>query len=254
MTTLTAYAASLGAQGKVDEGLAVMPKAAAAVHDNAPELFSWLLFQWGRLYELKGDFATARDFFAEAHRRLPGYLEATSHLAQAMMQTGDTAGAKKLVDGARSRSSGIPSCSGWQSSSGIPSCSTRRSASGSATSAALPEAFSDHAARFYLTVDPARALVLARSELANRDTTEARALVGEAALAAGDPEPPARSSARWPRRRRPGRSDLSHGARFRSVGVQMTRIDWPATSASRGDHWYCRRGRCRCRIRIARRS
>ena len=54
---------------------------------------------------------------------------------------------------------------------------------------ALPEAFADHAARFYLAAgaDPARALELARANLANRTTAEARALVVEAALAANQP-------------------------------------------------------------------
>ncbi len=65
---------------------------------------------------------------------------------------------------------------------------------------ALPAAFSDHAARFFLGVghDPRRALVLAQANLANRDTPEARELVVQAALAAGDTaqrraRPPARS-------------------------------------------------------------
>jgi hypothetical protein len=53
---------------------------------------------------------------------------------------------------------------------------------------ALPLAFSDHAARFYLGVgrDPKRALELARINHKNRDTLDARALVVQAALAAGD--------------------------------------------------------------------
>jgi hypothetical protein len=56
--------------------------------------------------------------------------------------------------------------------------------------AALPRAFAEHAARFYLGAgkDPARALALARLDLANRPTAGARALVVESAIAAGDPE------------------------------------------------------------------
>jgi hypothetical protein len=52
----------------------------------------------------------------------------------------------------------------------------------------LPKAFADHAARFYLGVgkNPQRALELARQNLANRDVPEARELVIQAALAAGD--------------------------------------------------------------------
>ena len=97
---LVGYAANLGLQGKIDEALAVMPRAAAALHDNAPELISWMLFQWGRLYELDGKPAKARPFYEEAHRRLPGSLEATVHLAQAMIATGEDKQAHALVEAA----------------------------------------------------------------------------------------------------------------------------------------------------------
>jgi hypothetical protein len=51
-----------------------------------------------------------------------------------------------------------------------------------------PEAFADHAARFYLGVGgaPARALPLAEKNLAARRTAESFALLVDAALAAGD--------------------------------------------------------------------
>jgi tetratricopeptide (TPR) repeat protein len=178
LQNLVAYAASLGVQGKIDEALVVMPKAAAAVHDNSPELLSWMLFQWGRLYELDGKPAEARPFFEEAHRRLPGSLEATVHLAQAMIATGEDTQAHALVQAALVENR-HPELLAFEH----PDEARRE---WERYVAALPEAFSDHAARFYLTTDPARALVLARANLANRDTPEARALVAEAALAAGD--------------------------------------------------------------------
>jgi tetratricopeptide (TPR) repeat protein len=185
--TLTQWAASLAVQGQTEKAIELIPKAAAAIRDNPPGFTAWLLFQWGRVYELAGELATARDFFAEAHRRLPGYLEATAHLAQAMMQTGDAAGAKKLVDAELARYR-HPELLGLAVQLGHPELLDEAKREWERYVAALPEAFSDHAARFYLTVDPARALVLARVNLANRDTTEARALVAEAALAAGDPK------------------------------------------------------------------
>jgi tetratricopeptide (TPR) repeat protein len=251
---LTVWAAALAQAGRADEAIAIIPKAAAAVRDNPTPLIAWLLFQWGRCYELKGELATAREFFAAAHERLPGYLEATTHLAQTMIATGDRAGASRLVDEAlgaplatsgedgptaMSKDGGAPARSSdggpttASSDSGTPARSSDRgpmaasSDSGTpATSrdgrahanhrhpellalaaeldhpeladearaeweryvAALPLAFSDHAARFYLKRDPARALELARLNHENRDTPEARALVVEAALAAGDPK------------------------------------------------------------------
>jgi hypothetical protein len=175
---LVAYAASLGLQGKIDDALAVMPRAAAALHDNSPELLSWMLFQWGRLYELDGKPAQARPFFEEAHRRLPGSLEATVHLAQAMIATGEEPQARALVEAALADNR-HPELLAFEH----PDEAQRE---WERYVAALPEAFADHAARLYLTRDPARALALARTNLANRDTPEARALVAEAALAAGD--------------------------------------------------------------------
>src|SRR5258706_3308135 len=95
-TNLVSWAGSLAAQGKLDDALAVMPKAAAAVRDNSPGLLAYLLFQWGRIYELRGEPAAARELFAAARAPLPA-LEEASHLAQAMIATRDSAGATTIV-------------------------------------------------------------------------------------------------------------------------------------------------------------
>ena len=178
--TLTMLAAHLALRGKLAEAADLIPKAAEAAHDNSAVLFSWLYFQWGRIWELKGELARAKAAYAEAHRRMPGYVEATIHLAQLMRESGDDptnlvaaalmatphpdllALAGKIEEAKR----------GWER-----------------YVAALPEAFSDHAARFYLGPgkDPLRALALAQANLANRDTPEARSLAIEAALAANAP-------------------------------------------------------------------
>jgi tetratricopeptide (TPR) repeat protein len=177
---LTTLAANLALRGKLDAALALIPKAVAAAHDNSPITFSWLYFQWGRLYEQGGQMAMARDLFAEAHRRMPGYLEATVHLAQTMRATGQDPSAL-LAEALRTNPH--PELLALAGKTAEAKSAWERYL------AALPEAFSDHAARFYLGpgTDPARALVLAKANLANRDTTEARALAAEAALAAGDP-------------------------------------------------------------------
>jgi len=185
-TNLVSLAGSLAAQDKLDDALAVMPKAAAALHDNSPELLAYLLFQWGRIYELRGEPAAAREFYAAARTRLPT-LEETTHLAQAMVATGDVAAAKKLVTDelAHDRHPELLALAAQLGHDDALAAEARRE--WDRYVAALPEAFSDHAARFYLTIDPQHALVLARANLANRDTREARALVVEAALAAKDP-------------------------------------------------------------------
>ena len=186
-TNLTLWAASLAQAGRFDDARPLIPKAAAAVHDNPPQLLAWLLFQWGRIHELAGDLAVARDFYAAAHERMPGYVEATAHLAQTMIATGDRAAAKKLVDDALTAQR-HPELLALAVELGHPELTDEAKRAWERYVAALPLAFSDHAARFYLGIghDPARALELARINHANRDTLEARALVIEAALAAND--------------------------------------------------------------------
>jgi tetratricopeptide (TPR) repeat protein len=178
--TLTTLAANLALRGKLDEAFALIPKAVAAAHDNSAVTFSWLYFQWGRLYEQAGQLAMARDLFAEAHRRMPGYLEAIVHLAQTMSATGQDPTA--LLTAAL-RTNQHPELLALAGKTAEAKAAWERYLT------ALPEAFADHAARFYLGpgADPARALVLAKANLANRDTTEARSLAAEAALAAADP-------------------------------------------------------------------
>ncbi len=177
---ITMLGVNLALRGKVTEAIALIPKAAAAARDNSPVNFAWLNFQWGRFYEQAGQLARARDLFAEAHRRMPSYLEAIVHLAQTMTATGQDPTA--LIAEAL-RANPHPELLALAGKTGEAKAGWERYL------AALPEAFSDHAARFFLGVgaDPARALVLARANLANRDSTEARSLAVEAALAAGAP-------------------------------------------------------------------
>jgi len=177
-TSLTRWAGSLAAAGRTDDALAVMQRVPAAVHDNPPELLSWLLFQWGRIHEARGEPAAARAFYAAAHARMPA-LEVTVHLAQAIAATAGDPGALVAAALAGDRHPALLALAGrlddaareWER-----------------YAAALPRAFAGQAARFYLDHgrDPARALALAQADRAGRDTPEVRALVVEAALAAGD--------------------------------------------------------------------
>jgi tetratricopeptide (TPR) repeat protein len=186
---LTLWAATLAQAGRTDEAIAIIPKAAAAVHDNPPQLIAWLLFQWGRCYELKGELATAREFFTASLARMPRYLEARTHLAQTLIATRDTAASRKLVDeGLAAAAPAHPELLALAVELGHSELADKARTEWERYVAALPLAFSDHAARFYLAVgkNPARALELARINHKNRDTRDARALVAEAALAAGD--------------------------------------------------------------------
>lgn len=177
---ITMLSANLALRGKLDDAIASIPLAVAEIHDNSPTLFGWLLFQWGRLYEQRGDLAAARALFAEAHRRLPASLEATVHLVQTMTATGHD---PTLVVADALRDNPHPELLALAGNVADARREWERYL------AAAPNAFADHAARFYLGpgTDPPRALALARANLANRDTPEARALVVEAALASNAP-------------------------------------------------------------------
>ncbi|HEU4728523.1 MAG TPA: tetratricopeptide repeat protein [Kofleriaceae bacterium] len=178
-TTLTRWATSLATAGRHDEALAVMRRVPPAIHDNPPELLAWILFQWGRIYELRGEPAAARRFYQASRARLPT-IEATVHLAQTTAITGGDPGA--LVAGALAENP-HPELLALAGQIDDARRAWERYV------AALPLAFAEHAARFYLGPgrDPARALALAQLDRANRDTDAARTLVAEAALAAGDP-------------------------------------------------------------------
>lgn len=177
-TTLTLWAGHLALAGRIPEALAVMPRAAAAIRDNPAALIGWILFQWGRIYELAGEPAKARAFYAAAHARMPT-LETTAHLAQAMRATGADAAATALVTAALARD---PSPELYA----LAGKTDEARRAWERYLAVFPEAFADHAARFYLAsgAQPKRALELAKLDFANRPTLASRALVIEASIAA----------------------------------------------------------------------
>lgn len=190
--TITLYAGALARAGKFDEALAQIPKAVAgAARINTPRGTSWLYFQWGLIHEAKGDLAIARDHYLAAYARMPGSLETVEHLAGALAATGDRERARRIVADAVADNPhpSLRALALELADRVDPAELASVTAEWERYVKALPEAFADHAARFYLGVgkNPTRALELARLNLANRDTLQARALVVDAALAAGDP-------------------------------------------------------------------
>lgn len=190
--TLTLYAAALARAGKLDEALAQLPKAlAGAARINTPRGTNWLYFQWGLIHEVKGDLAIARDHYLAAFARMPGSLETVEHLAGALAATGDRERARRIVAEAVADNPhpSLRALSLELADKVEPGELAAVTAAWERYVKALPEAFADHAARFYLGIgkNPSRALELARLNLANRDTLQARALAVDAALATGDP-------------------------------------------------------------------
>ncbi|MBA3456070.1 MAG: tetratricopeptide repeat protein [Deltaproteobacteria bacterium] len=190
-TNLTSLAANLAMRGELDGAVAMIPRAAAALHDPSPVLISWLLVQWGRLYVQKGELAAARELFAEAHERLPGYVDATVQLATTLRATGgdpDDVVAAALV--AEPHHPELLALAGRAKDA--------HAAWAVYLTPPLERAFADHAARFYLGPggDPARALALATTNDLNRLTLEARTLLVEAELANGLVDPACRDARR----------------------------------------------------------
>jgi tetratricopeptide (TPR) repeat protein len=176
---LTAWAASLAQLGRIDEALEVMPRAAAAIRHHPSALLAWILLQWARLYEQRGELAAARQLLEAARARLPGHVEVTVHLAEAIRATGGDPAALVASALAADPHPELLALAGRIEEA---------RAAWERYVAALPEAFADHAARFYLRAgaDPRRGLELARGNLARRPGDEARALAVEAALGAGE--------------------------------------------------------------------
>lgn len=157
-----------------------MPRAVAAIRHNPARLVGWIVFQWGRLHEQRGELAAARRYHALAVQRFPAHLDAHVHLAETTRATGGDPA--PLVRAALERFGPRPELLALAGRVDEARAGWERYV------AALPEAYADHAARFFLGAgrDPGRALALARVNLDARDTAEARTLLVEAALAAGD--------------------------------------------------------------------
>lgn len=189
-STLTLYAVTLAEAGRYDEAVALIPRAAAALRSNTAGYLAWLLFEWGRIHELRGALATARDCFAEAHRRLPAYVEATAHLIATLFQTGDRDGARALAASAAAADPHpeLRALAYGHAATKDPAEAQAIARAWRRYTDALPLAFAAHAARALLALgtDPRGALALAEQDVANRPTAEAKELVLEAALAIHD--------------------------------------------------------------------
>jgi tetratricopeptide (TPR) repeat protein len=190
ISTLGAEAALLGELGRHDEASKMFHQALASYRNVSPFPVAWILFQEGLMWERAGLAPRAKAFYAAARERLPIYAHAASHLAQLepperavelltpvvaasddpefelglsqrLRDKGDIAGAEARLARVRARYDELVD--------------------------KHPEAFADHAGWFWLDEgkDPARALVLAKKNLAVRANSKAYELAVLAAIAAG---------------------------------------------------------------------
>ena len=185
---LGSLAAAEGAAGDVQGALAHFTQAEKAFRDVSPLPPAWIDFQRGLLFESHARFDEAKASYAAAAERLPSYAQAQSHLAGLLTLQGDRAGAEALLRPLAKLDD--PEYEGQLAAVVTDrgeAARLRASAAGRYEKLLqeFPEAFADHAARFYLSFDAARALELAKLNLTVRSTPEAYDLALSAAGSAG---------------------------------------------------------------------
>jgi tetratricopeptide (TPR) repeat protein len=197
LQSLGALAAVHAQLGRREQAEAGFRQALDANRDADPFALAWLCFQWGRLYEEAGEPSSARALYEIAYARLPQHQQVVGHLAGALAGTGDTERAIAVLQRAIERSphpEHLGQLAEFESARGrlseAASLHERAKAGFDRLLERFPEAYADHAARYFLGAgsDPARAYALARANLDIRKTSAAYTLAVEAALAAGAPE------------------------------------------------------------------
>jgi tetratricopeptide (TPR) repeat protein len=193
--TRIALAIAESERGRVQDAARLFAEAQDAYRDVSPFPIAYLYFQEGLMWAREGKQGLARTLFEAAVDRVPAYAPAVSHLAQMLAHTGERKRAVILMRGLI-QSSDDPEHKALladlvEAEGGRAEAVTLRAAAKAGFEDLLsrhPEAFADHAARFFLGEghDPARALALAKANVANRGTREAMQLVVEAALAANE--------------------------------------------------------------------
>jgi tetratricopeptide (TPR) repeat protein len=183
-----------GEVGNPREAERLLARARASYRDVSPFPLAWLDAQQASLCERHGDLAAARAHYARAVALLPFYARAATHLAA----LGPPAEAVALLEPVTARSDDpevlVQLADALRRTGRAGEAAQRLSAAIARYDQLVrqfPAAFADHAAAMWLGAgrDPARALPLARLNLAARQTPEAYELVLSAALAAPGPPP-----------------------------------------------------------------
>ncbi len=184
-------AAVLADMGETDKAEQLFVEAQHHFRDVAPFPVAWLYFQEATMWERAGKVRRARALFEAASERVPGYAHAISHLASLEPPEHAMALLQPVVV-----ASGDPE---YEAQLGRLLREQGRAQEGAALLAHArhglderttrhPEAFADHAARFWLADgDAKKALGFAEANLAVRPTRDALTLVIDAAIEAHEP-------------------------------------------------------------------
>lgn len=195
MNTLSAAASVYADLGEIEEAEKLYGEAPRDYRDVSPFPIAWLYFQQGLMWMHQGDLQRAREFFSNAHERIPQYAAARGHLAEVEAALGNRGRAVELLE-PLAASSDDPDYAAQLArilleDGQIQQAKPWRDRAASRYEQLItlhPQAFADHATEFWLAAgaDPLKALQLARLNLEVRKTPRAYELVLEAALAAKD--------------------------------------------------------------------
>jgi tetratricopeptide (TPR) repeat protein len=195
---LVPLGAVLADLGEFDEAERTYHRALREYRDASPFALAWVCFELGVLWGERVSsprVGLAVQWYRTAIGYLPCYVKARVHLAEILLDRGETEDARNLLRAVTA--SGDPEVY-WrlaevaEATANPAEADTWMEAARDAFESLLarhPLAFADHATEFYLAggADPARAFELAQLNLANRPTPRAFALALKAARAAGEP-------------------------------------------------------------------
>jgi tetratricopeptide (TPR) repeat protein len=193
MATSSALGVVLAESGDGAGAAQELARALAAYRDTSPFPVAFVEFRQGLLAERAGDLRRATERYAAVLRRLPGHAQAAVHLASVQLALGSMEAAADAL------SSVLPEASDPEIEAiraelarrrGETAEASRHEAEARARYLVLlglhPEAFADHAARFFLDRDPSEAVRWATRNLEVRQTPDGFDLALTAALRAHD--------------------------------------------------------------------
>jgi tetratricopeptide (TPR) repeat protein len=193
MATWSALGVTLAETGDGPGAAGAFARALQSYRDTSPFPVAFVDFQVGLLGERAGDLTGAAERYQAVIRRLPGHSQAAVHLAGIEMALGRLDAADEALRTL------LPEASDPEIAATRAALARRRgdlAAAAREESAARnryhvllerhPDAFADHAARFFLDREPAEALRWAEHNLEVRQTADAYDLALTAALRADD--------------------------------------------------------------------
>lgn len=191
--SLGTEAGLLGERGELDQAEALFIEAQRHLRDVSPFPLAWIYVQEGLMWESAGRSGRARELYAAALERVPGYVAASTHLAAMEAGSGNRDRAVQLLR-ELSSSSDDPEIPGQlaallkEAGQAVDAEVLRKQAADRYADLLkkYPAAFASHAARFYLGIgaEAQSAVRWAEQNLKNSPTAEARGLAIEANLAA----------------------------------------------------------------------